>query len=242
MAIERLQKILSKAGFGSRRSCEGIIEASRVKINGETAKLGSKADPDEDHICVDDTPLVVLHKHIYIKIYKPRRVLSSLRSQGNKPIVRDLIPIQEYIYPVGRLDYDSEGLMILTDDGDLTLRLTHPRFQHEKEYHVLLTATPDEEVLQLWRNGVKLADGYITKPISVKIIKNNGSNTWLSVILKEGHKRQIREIGKATNLPVSRIIRTRIGPIAIGNLEPGMWRELSKQEISSLRKSVKLEY
>jgi 23S rRNA pseudouridine2605 synthase len=132
--------------------------------------------------------------------------------------------------------------MILTDDGDLTLRLTHPRFQHEKEYHVLLTATPNEEVLQLWRNGVKLADGYITKPISVKMIKNNGSNTWLSVILKEGHKRQIREIGKATNLQVSRIIRTRIGPIAIGNLEPGTWRELSKQEISSLRKSVKLEY
>ncbi len=241
MATERLQKILSRAGFGSRRSCEEIIESSRVKINGETAKLGSKADPATDHICVDDTPLVVLHKHTYIKIYKPRGVLSSLRSQGNKPIVRDLIPIHEYIYPVGRLDYDSEGLMILTDDGDLTLRLTHPRYQHEKEYHVLITATPDEEILQLWRNGVKLADGYFTKPISVKIIKNIGSNTWLSVILKEGHKRQIREMGKATNLPISRIIRTRIGTIILGNLEPGMWRELNTQEVSTLRKSVKLD-
>jgi 23S rRNA pseudouridine2605 synthase len=240
MAQERLQKILSKAGYGSRRKCETIITGGRVVVNNSAAQIGMKADPQRDNICVDGLPIQFQQDFNYILLYKPRGVISSIKPQDDRPFARDLVPIPGFLYPVGRLDYDSEGLMLLTNDGDLTLRLTHPRYEHEKEYHVLISKYPKEEDLRAWRQGIVLFDGYKTMPVSVSFVKEEGTGVWLSVTLKEGHKRQIREMGKATNLPVSRIIRTRIGNLKIGDLKPGQWRRLSTGEISSLRRSVGL--
>jgi len=241
MAQERLQKILSRAGFGSRRNCEIIISESRVMVKGVIAHIGMKADPKIDIIFVDGKQLRYLQELQYFKLNKPRGVISSLKPQGNRPTVRDLIPVAGFFYPIGRLDFDSEGLMLLTNDGELTQRLTHPRYEHEKEYHIFVSKYPSPENLKNWETGVVLRDGFRTSPVSVKVLNIEGRGAWLSLILKEGHKRQIREMGTATNLKVQRIIRIRIGKITLGNLLPGEWRELSRGEISLLRRSVELQ-
>ena len=240
MAQERLQKVLSKSGYGSRRECEAIISDGRVIVNNCIAHVGMKADPQMDIIIVDDLPLQITQQLTYIILYKPRGVISSTKAQDDRPIARYLVPVTGFLYPVGRLDYDSEGLMLLTNDGDLTLRLTHPRYEHEKEYLVFVSKYPQEDVLQAWRKGIVIHDGYKTMPISVRFVKEEGKGAWLSVTLKEGHKRQIREMGKVTDMPVTRIIRTRMGSITLGDLKPGQWRKLSKEEIISLKRSVNL--
>ncbi len=237
MAEERLQKILARAGYGSRRACEVLISDRRVKVNGVFAILGSKADPDKDQISVDGQVLPKLKApSIYIALHKPRGVLSDNVPDDPRKTVHDLVPVTGHLFVVGRLDYDSEGLMLLTNDGDMANRLTHPRYGHEKEYRVLLVTQPDEKQLEAWRHGVVLEDGYKTAPADVKIESQAGKGTWIRVIMREGRKRQIREVGKTIGLPVSRIVRIRIGPIQLGNLKLGDWRNLSKGEIENLKK------
>lgn len=233
---ERVQKILSQAGFGSRRASEELIAAGRVRINGEVAQLGAKADPARDKITVDGRPVQAPAAHVYIALYKPRNVLSTVSAPDPRPTVIDLVPVPENVYPVGRLDVDSEGLILLTNDGELANRLTHPRYGHEKEYRVLVARRPDEDQLATWRRGVVLEDGYRTVPADVKVEATHGKGAWLRVVLREGRKRQIRETGSLIGLPVVRIIRVRIGSLLLGSLKPREWRYLSPAEEAALRK------
>lgn len=232
---ERLQKILARAGYGSRRSCEEIISAGRVRVNGQTAGLGDKADATRDTITVDGRVLRAAEELIYVALYKPRGVISTVTDPDLRTAVRELIPLPGTLYPVGRLDFDSEGLILMTNDGNLANRLTHPRYEHEKEYRVLVARHPDQVQLDAWRRGVVLTDGYHTRPAGVYVEGKYGKGAWLRVTLKEGHKRQIREMGLQTGLPVSRIIRIRIGELRLGSLKPKEWRVLTTQEIIALQ-------
>jgi len=238
---ERLQKILSRSGYGSRRQCERIIAEGRVSVNGQVALIGEKADTQLDEIIVDGCCLRKKDNRIYIKINKPRRVISSRKSQGERLTVFDLVPINDYIFIVGRLDYDSEGLMLLTNDGKLANYLMHPRYKHEKEYNVLVEKVHNKDQLIKWKSGVLLKDGTIATVADIGVIQKDKNGTWISVVLTEGRKRQIREMGRLTGLQVKRIIRMRIGTLLIGDLKPGQWNYLSKEEISKLQNEVSVK-
>lgn len=233
---ERLQKIMARAGIGSRRACEKIIEQGLVTVNGQKAKIGMKADPNKDRIEVKGEPIRNAEEIVYIALNKPKGVISAAKSPDPRPTVLDLIDHASRLYPVGRLDIESEGLILLTNDGNLAQRLTHPRYGHEKEYSVLVARRPDDKQLNAWRNGVVLEDGYRTKPVKVRVTGTKGKGAWLKVIMKEGRKRQIREMGRLTGLPIVQITRTRIGSLKLGNLKPRQWRYLSPQEIEALKK------
>ena len=232
---ERLQKILSRASYGSRRACEELIAKGRVTVNGRIATLGMKADPNKDKIAVNEKPIQGAEELKYIAVNKPRNVISAASPQDNRKTVRDLVDEPGHLYPVGRLDVDSEGLILLTNDGELTNRLTHPRFMHEKEYRILVASRPDEKQLTAWRSGVVLDDGYKTKPVKVRVTGTHGKGAWMQVILTEGKKRQIREMGRLTGLPVVRIIRVRIGSLQLGYLKPKQWRHLTPEEVAELK-------
>ena len=182
MPVERVQKILARSGFGSRRSCELLIERGQVTINGEPAHLGSKADQQKDSIAVNGAAIPKPEPLIYIALHKPRGVLSDEDLNDSRNNVRDLISIPERLYPVGRLDLDSEGLVLMTNDGDLAYRLTHPKFGHEKEYRVLVATRPDEKQLATWRRGVVLEDGFRTAPAKVEVESPAGKGIWLREI------------------------------------------------------------
>lgn len=234
---ERLQKILAQAGYGSRRACEDFITAGRVRVNGQVAVLGQKADPAADKITVDGKPIPAAETLTYIALHKPRMVLSTLETErgDERQTVRHLVDVPQHVYPVGRLDFESEGLVLMTNDGDLTNRLTHPKYGHEKEYRVLLARRPDHEQLEAWKRGVVLEDGYKTAPVEVRFESAQGKGAWVRVVMGEGRKRQIRETCKQLGLPVVRIVRVRIGSLRLGNLKPRQWRYLTRQEIDELK-------
>jgi 23S rRNA pseudouridine2605 synthase len=232
---ERLQKILASAGYGSRRSCEELIIAGRVTVNGQSVHLGSKADIRTDQIRLDGKLIKSPEKFQYIAIYKPRGVLSAVSSPDARQTVRDLLPVEGTLYPVGRLDVDSEGLILMTNDGELANQLTHPRYGHEKEYRVLVARHPDEKQLTAWQRGVVLEDGHRSSPVQVAIESHSGKGTWLRVIMKEGRKRQIRDTCYQIGLPVVSIIRVRIGSLRLGTLKPGQWKQLTPAEVNSLK-------
>lgn len=239
MPEERVQKILARAGFGSRRASEVLIVEGRVTVNGQKAILGSKADLEKDEILLDGHPIPkVNEEEIYVALNKPRGVLSDDAREDNRRTVFDLVPVNGHLFVVGRLDFDSEGLMLLTNNGDLANRLTHPRYGHEKEYRVLLVTRPDEKQLDAWRHGVVLEEGYRTQPAQVKIEGPAGKGVWVRVVMREGKKRQIREIGRTIGLPVQRIIRIRIGSLQLGTLKPGEWRYLAPNEVKSLKGGI----
>jgi len=234
----RLQKILAQAGLGSRRACEGYILAGRVSVNGQPARIGMKVDPVSDQVAFDGEPIKAREESVYILLNKPPGVLSSLRSQGGLPTIRDLVPVDARIYPVGRLDKNSEGLILLTNDGVLANRLTHPRFEHEKEYRLLLNRKPSAEELERWKQGLTLPDGFHTGPARVWIASAEGRGVWVGVILKEGHKRQLRESARVLGLRVQRLQRIRMGPLELADLKPGAWRHLLPGEIKDLKSAA----
>lgn len=232
---ERLQKILARAGFGSRRHCEELIRQGRVAVNGRAATLGQKADPERDRIAVDGRPARTDRRFTYIALHKPQGVLSAERDDsGRLTTVRDLVPLPGHLYPVGRLDLNSEGLILLTDDGELANLLTHPRYEHTKEYRVDVEGHPEDETLKRWRRGIFL-DGRRTAPADVSILSRRKDHTWLRVVMREGRKRHIRRIAAKLGHPVRRLIRVRIGPVQLGDLRPGQWRPLTQGEIEQLR-------
>jgi len=239
MTAERLQKILAQAGYGSRRACEDFITAGRVRVNAKLAELGQKANPTVDKITVDGKAISAAESMVYVALYKPRNVLSTVESEpgDDRKNVRDMIELPGHIYPVGRLDYESEGLILMTNDGDLANRLTHPRYGHQKEYRVLLARRPDREQMEAWGRGVVLEDGYKTQPADVRYETGQGKGAWVRVIMGEGRKRQIREICKQLGLPIVRILRIRIGTLRIGTLKPRQWRFLNNDEINELKSS-----
>ena len=235
MKEERIQKILSNAGVGSRRACENLIKEGRVTKNGKTVKLGDKANPKKANLQVDGKSINLEENLIYIAINKPRGVICSTVHEKQYTSILDLVPVKERIYPVGRLDVESEGLVLLTNDGEMTNRLTHPRYGHEKEYRVLVAQHPKRNQLDKWRKGVVLLDGQKTSEANVRIEKPYGKGTWLRVIMVEGKKRQIRETARVLGLSVAKLIRIRISSLNLGSLKPGQWRHLQEDEISLLK-------
>lgn len=235
MAEERIQKILAKAGFGSRRDCEEYLRAGRITVNGIKVELGAKADPEVDKVFLDNKQVAVKTESIYIALHKPRKILSAINQDDDRKDVLDLVPFDGHLFPVGRLDYDSEGLLLLTNDGDFANKLAHPRYEHEKEYLVQVGSRPEEEQLVIWRRGVVLEDGYRTAAAKVEVIETQPKSAVLRIVLREGRKRQIRESGERIGIPVQRIKRIRIGTILLGNLKPGEWRNLTRQEIESMK-------
>ena len=236
---ERLQKILSRAGFGSRRECEEFIESGRVTVNGKLAELGMKVDPEQAHIRVDGIPVNYREpEKVYIAVNKPRFVLSDRVENDARQTVYDLVPNSESLFVVGRLDFESEGLVLMTNDGDLANKLTHPRFGKEKEYKVLLAKRPDYRQLEAWQRGVILEDGVRTAPAKVAITRAQGEGAWVRVVMKEGRKREIREICRTIGLPVVKLIRVRIGTLLLGQLQSREWANLKPQEVQALKDLV----
>lgn len=239
MSEERLQKILSRAGYGSRRSCEELIVAGRVVVNGKKAELGQKADPAVDQILLDGSKLPAPKMIRYLAYNKPRFVLCDKVEGDTRRTVYDMVENSMDLSIVGRLDFESEGLVLLTNDGELANALTHPRYQHEKEYRVLVASRPDQKQLETWRRGVVLEDGHRTLPARVFIESTSGKGAWVRVVLKEGHKRQIRETAKMIGLYVVRLVRVRISSLEMGNLKSGVFRELTTEEVTRLKNSIK---
>jgi 23S rRNA pseudouridine2605 synthase len=241
---ERIQKIIAQAGIASRRAAEELIMTGRVTINGQIAQLGQKANPAEAEIRVDGRILPKQDRLYYYIINKPRGVLSAAKRDPQHPdleVVTDLVQTKARLYPVGRLDLNSEGLVLLTNDGELTNEITHPRYGHSKTYKVLVQGQIAEHKLNLWRSGVLLADGHRTGPCSVRFLSQSRDATWLRIVMGEGHKRQIREVAETLGHRVLRLIRTHIGPLALGDLPPGHYRELARHEVEALKKGLEKE-
>ena len=234
MTEERIQKLLAQAGYGSRRACEEYLTEHRVTVNGKVVELGAKADPIRDVIKVDGKRVHFESKRIYVALNKPIGVVTTNADEFGRQTVRDLIPIQGHLYPVGRLDADSEGLVLLTNDGDLANALTHPRYEHEKEYRVLVEGEPSASTLKAWRHGV-LLEGQMTAPAGVDVVDAGRGQTWLRIIMHEGRKRQIREVAGMLGHRVKYLQRVRIGPIRLTTLKVGEWRHLSASEVKLLQ-------
>jgi 23S rRNA pseudouridine2605 synthase len=225
----RLQKVLAAAGLASRRVAEELIAAGRVTVNGEVAVLGRRIDVDADRVEVDGVPLSVRPGLVYYLLNKPAGAVSTVADPQGRPTVVELVPPEPRVYPVGRLDADSEGLLLLTNDGDLTHRLTHPRFGVEKEYLVAVEGSLRPGEVRRLRQGVELEDG-ITAPAKVAPAGPGA----LRITIHEGRNRQVRRMCAAVGHPVHRLVRVRIGPIADRSLTPGEWRELTTAEVRSL--------
>ncbi len=239
--MERLQKVLAQAGVASRRACEELIRQGRVSVNGQVVtELGTKADPNLDEISVDGTPVSGPAEKVYLILNKPPGYISTVHDPWGRPTVLDLIPHQGRLYPVGRLDAESEGLLLLTNDGGLTHRLTHPRYEQEKEYLALVKGRPKGATLSQLRRGVDLEEGR-TAPAKVRRVSRREGleilpgTTWLRIVVREGRKRQIRRMCAAVRHPVQRLIRVRMGSIELGNLPVGGYRPLSPKEARRLR-------
>ena len=229
---------MAKAGIGSRRHNERLIAEGRVRVNGKVVDLGARADLKSDVITVDGKEIKA-EPLIYVKVYKPKGVLSSTEDEleRGRTTVRDLIPVEGHIYPVGRLDKPSEGLMLLTNDGHLAHRLTHPRYGHEKTYVVALEGQMGNTDLARWRRGLEL-DGRQTAPAKIEVLNRQTDHTRLRITLREGRKRQIRRIAAAFDHPVTSLVRESIGPIGLGSLNPGEWSHLSELEVAQLQQSL----
>ncbi len=237
MAAERLQKILSHAGVSSRRGAEELILAGRVTVNGAVVReLGSRADPERDDVTVDGVPVIRSH-YRYLAIFKPRGVVSTARDTHGRPTVLDLVPGGgEGLHPVGRLDIESEGLLLLTTDGHLTELLTHPRYEVEKEYLVRVDRLPGEQALRKLVRGIDV-EGERMRAHSADVVAPPGSvpdEAWLRLVLREGKKREIRHMMEALGRRVLRLRRIRIGPLHIGPMAEGDVRELSDDEVGRL--------
>jgi 23S rRNA pseudouridine2605 synthase len=238
--VERLQKILAHAGVASRRKCEELILAGRVRVNGKVvSELGTKVDPARDRIEVDGAPIRVERK-VYIALHKPRGYLSDVDETRGKKLAIDLVPSRERLYAAGRLDLNSEGLLLLTNDGDLAHQVTHPRFEHEKEYLALVAGEPDDAALArlqkgVWYEGEMLRAERVTRAARQQQFgRAERGQTWLTIILREGKKRQVRHLCAAIGHPVLRLIRVRIGPIELGTLPAGKWRALTARQVRAL--------
>jgi len=238
----RLQKIISQAGLASRRAAEKLIAEGRVSVNGETVhEMGTKADPERDDIRVDGRRVKAAERPRYILLYKPTGYVTTRSDPQRRPTVVDLLGgVREYVYPVGRLDYDTEGLLLLTNDGELAARLTHPRHGVERTYEARVAGMPDEAAVERLRRGIPL-DGRRTLPAEVSVLnKRRGDRDGiLSITIREGRNRQVRRMLEAVGHPVKKLARVGIGPLSDRGLKPGTWRELTAQELRVLRQTAR---
>jgi len=229
----RLQKVLAQAGLGSRRTCEELIERRRVRVNGEVAVLGRRVDPEVDVVEVDGAQIGVRAGLVHYLLNKPAGVITTAADTHGRPTVVDLVPPEPRVFPVGRLDADTEGLLLLTNDGDLAHRLTHPSYGVDKEYLVEVDGDPHRGVVRRLREGVELDDG-ITAPAKVAVL----GDRLLRITIHEGRNRQVRRMCEAVGTPVVRLVRTRIGPLSDRTLGPGQWRPLTQDEVRGLERAA----
>lgn len=231
---ERLQKVLARAGLGSRRTNEALIAEGRVTVNGVVAVLGRRVDPERDRVELDGVPVIVDTNVVHWLLNKPSGYVTTAHDTHGRPTVLDLVPGEPRVFPVGRLDLETEGLLLLTNDGELTQLLTHPRHGVEKEYYVEVEGKPTPGELRTLRTGVELDDGP-TRPAQAKILQESSSGTTaLTIVVKEGRKRMVRRMCAAVGHPVVRLARTRIGPLRDPQLAPGTWRALAASEVRAL--------
>lgn len=245
--MNRLQKVLSQSGLASRRAAEKLIAEGRVTVNGHTVReMGLKADPAVDDIRVDGRRVKAARRHRYILLNKPVGFVTTRSDPQRRPTVIDLLDgVREYVYPVGRLDYDTEGLLLLTNDGDLAARLTHPRHEVERTYEARVAGVPDERAIGRLRRGIPL-DGRRTMPADVTLLnpgKRPGGgrheNTGMLLLtIREGRNRQVRRMLEAVGHPVRSLKRVRIGALSDRRLKPGQWRELTAVEVAALRNAA----
>ena len=238
---ERLQKILSQAGVASRRAAEKLIAEGRVTVNGQTVReMGTKADLGSDDIRVDGRRIKSAERLRYILLNKPAGYVTTRSDPQRRPTVIDLLPgVREYVYPVGRLDYDTEGLLLLTNDGDLAAKLTHPRHGVERTYEAHVAGMPDRDAIERLRRGIPL-DGKRTLPAHVSLVNEGRKdrNGVLLLTIREGRNRQVRRMCEAVGHPVRELRRTKFGTIADRRLKPGRWRDLTDEEIRTLKRNV----
>lgn len=232
----RLQKILSQAGVASRRAAEKLIADGRVTVNGETVReMGTKADPGADDIRVDGRRIKAAERHRYILLNKPSGFVTTRSDPQRRRTVIDLLGgVREYVYPVGRLDYDTEGLLLLTNDGELAAALTHPRHGVERTYEVRVAGMPDQEALERLRKGIPL-DGKRTLPAEVTLLNKSGREGVLLMTIREGRNRQVRRMCEAVGHPVDKLKRVKIGPLSDRMLKRGEWRDLTPAEVKKLK-------
>jgi len=232
---ERLQKVLAWRGVSSRRAAEDLIAAGEVTVNGRTAVIGDSVDPDADVILVGGWP-VGRPARMYLALHKPRGYVSSVRRTHGEATVLDLVPVGSRVYPVGRLDKDTSGLLLLSNDGEWANVVAHPRYRVEKEYLALVRGTPSAASLRRLREGVALPDGGTTAPATVVSRGRVDGDTLLSITVIQGKKRQIRLMAEAMGNPVITLSRVRIGPLKLGDLPEGEWRHLESEEVESIRR------
>jgi 23S rRNA pseudouridine2605 synthase len=233
---KRLQKILSEMGIASRRASEELILEGRVTVNGQVATLGTKADAAKDHIKLNGKLLLRPEPKVYLMFNKPRGVVTTLRDPEGRPTVKDFLKRVKYrVFPVGRLDYDSEGLLLLTNDGDFAQSLLHPSKKIFKTYLVKAKGEPDEAKIQKLRKGIKLMEG-VTAPAKIKKLQKTENNTWFEMSIHEGKKRQIRRMFKEINHPVLKLTRIKFGALSLGDLKPGGYRFLTAEEIEKMKR------
>lgn len=229
----RLQKVLARVGFGSRRRCDDLIAAGRVTVNGEVAVLGRRVDPETAEVEVDGAPIGVRPGLVYYLLNKPAGVVTTADDPQGRPVVVDLVPGEPRVFPVGRLDADTEGLLLLTNDGEMAHRLTHPSYGVEKEYVAEVDGEPGRAALRSLREGVELDDG-MTAEARASLM----DPSVVKLTIHEGRNRQVRRMCEAVGHPVVRLVRTRVGPIADRSLAPGSFRELAVEELRSLEQAV----
>jgi len=242
MPSERLSKFLSNRGVASRRKCDEIIKLGHVKVNDITVlEPFFRVLPNNDKVTVDNCTINTRNNLIYIALYKPVQYLSDLVSETNRKVTRTLIPIKTYLFPIGRLDYNSEGLMLFTNDGDFANRVMHPRYGVEKEYLAKFKGVISDDLLYEIRKGLLIEDS-VYRVDSIKFINSSFSNSWYNIVLKEGKNRMIRKIGSKINHPALKIKRIRIGPVKLGDLKPGEFRLLTDKEKNILLKSSQIAF
>ena len=230
---DRLQKVLARAGLGSRRACESLIAAGRVTVDGEVATLGRRVDVATAAVEVDGVPVPVAPELVAYLLNKPAGVVTTLSDPQGRRTVATLVPARPRVFPVGRLDYDSEGLLVLTNDGRLAQLLTHPSHGVPKAYLVEVEGVPSAGALRRLREGVELDDGP-TAPARIAVTDRRGDSAAIEIVLHEGRNRQVRRMCEAIGHPVTRLVRTRIGPLHDARLAPGKWRVLEPAEIRAL--------
>jgi 23S rRNA pseudouridine2605 synthase len=238
----RLQKFLARAGAASRRGSEDLMTAGRVRVNGEVVtELGTKVDPAVDVVTLDGKRLSLAEEPVYIALNKPAGVMTTMSDPQGRMTVATLVPTKEYpgLFPVGRLDYDTTGLLLFTTDGEIAHRLLHPKWHVEKVYRALIDGRAVEAELQRLRDGVALDDG-LTAPARVKSLRSSGTTTFVEIAITEGRKRQVRRMFSKIGHPVLELHRASFGPVPLGDLSRASWRHLSAEEVAALRAAVEM--
>ncbi len=235
--MERLQKFLAHAGIASRRTCEELISLGKVKVNGLVVReMGVKVDPEKDRVEVAGKEVHIEEEKCYLVLNKPKGYVTTLRDPQRRPKVADLLEdVKARVYPVGRLDFDTSGLLLMTNDGDITYRLTHPKHEIGKTYQALVKGVPDQDKLKRFQKGLRLADG-ITAPAKVRLLKKQGSNCLLEITIYEGRNRQIRRMCETIGHPVIDLKRVSMGFLNLDGLEVGKYRSLTRSEVAKLKR------